>query len=89
MTEKLPKQKTITTEEGNEYVLQAPTNRIAMRIIDEAGIMNDEFKIAGASRLILKEVVIQPQDLKEDDFDSIKELIEVCSESLSFLTTGK
>jgi len=89
MTEKLPKQKTITTDAGNEYVLQAPSTSDAMRIIDEANVLNDELKLSRAAKIILKKVVIKPQDLKEDDFESVTELIEVCSEAIRFLTTNE
>lgn len=88
-----PDQEVFTSTNGNTYVFQAPSsNLVVLDIIDSAEIMNDGIKMGKSFPKILKNVVIKPQNLTVDDKlfkggKGLKELMEVCTQAVRFLTT--
>lgn len=78
----------IDEETGNKYVFQKPTNLIALEIIDATEMLGDKLVLKESFPLLFKHVVIQPQDLTTESFDTVQELIRVGSAAIRFLTDG-
>lgn len=88
-----PDQKIFTSKQGNTYVFQTPdSNATVLQIIDALELTGDALKMSSSFPLLLKHVVIKPQDLTIESevfkgAEGIKELMEVCSEAVRFLTS--
>lgn len=84
-----PKTKEFKSKAGNEYTFQSLMNSVQASIFDEG--TNDNGKILNAKTmpLMLEHVVVQPQGLTMDDFETWAELEEVTNAAFRFLRTGK
>lgn len=84
-----PKTKKFTSKAKNEYTFQNVMNSVQAEIMD--GGTNNFGKILNAKMmpLMLENVVVQPQGLKMDDFETWAELEEVTNAAYRFLRAGK
>lgn len=84
-----PKTKQFTSKAKNEYTFQNVMNSVQAEIMD--GGTNNFGKVLNAKMmpLMLENVVVQPQGLKMDDFETWAELEEVTNAAYRFLRAGK
>lgn len=84
-----PKTKQFKSESGNEYTFQTVLPSVWARVLDQ--ITNKDGKLLNekAMQAMLDHVVVQPQGLKMDDFESWSELEEVTTAALQFQHRGK
>ena len=84
-----PKTKQFTSKAKNEYTFQNVMNSVQAEIMDKG--TNDNGKVLNAKMipLMLENVVVQPQGLTMDDFETWEELEEVANAAFRFLRTGK
>jgi len=82
------KTKEFTSKAGNKYTFQTVMNSKQAVIVDEG--TNEVGKVLNAKMmpLMLKDVVVTPQGLTMDDFETWDELEEVTTEAFSFLRKG-
>ncbi|MET4562177.1 hypothetical protein ABIA69_003363 [Lysinibacillus parviboronicapiens] len=82
-----PKTKEFTSEAGNNYTFQNVPNSKQAEIIDDGTGLHGKVLNSRMMPLMLKHVVVIPNELKMDDFDTWEELEEVTSEAFQFLRT--
>lgn len=84
-----PKTKEFKSKAGNEYTFQSLMNSVQASVFDEG--TNDNGKVLNSKMmpLMLEHVVVQPQGLKMDDFETWAELEEVSNAAFRFLRAGK
>lgn len=81
-----PKQQTIKYEgSGNEYVMQIPSNMVALEIMDATEGTAGKFKMGPSFPLMVKHMIIEPQNLDVESIEDIKELIWLGSNCFRFL----
>lgn len=84
-----PKTKEFTSEEGNKYTFQSVPNSKQAEIIDKGTDFNGKVLNSKMMPLMLDNVVVVPNGLKMDDFETWNELEEVTGAAFTFLRTGK
>lgn len=84
-----PKTKQYTSEAGVEYTFQSVMNSVQASIHDEGTDATGKILNAKMMPLMLEKIIVQPQGLTMDDFESWAELSEVTMEAYSFLRSGK
>lgn len=84
-----PKTKQFKSSEGNEYTLQTVLPSVWARILDQISDKNGKLLNEKAIPAALENIVVQPQGLKMDDFDSWTELEEVSQAAILFQHRGK
>lgn len=84
-----PKQKQFKSKAGNEYTFQSVPNSKQAEIIDEGTGVGGKILNAKMMPLMLKHVVVVPNGLTMDDFETWEELEEVTTAAFKFLRTGK
>ncbi|MGE7112736.1 hypothetical protein [Lysinibacillus sp. NPDC047702] len=82
------KTKEYTSEVGNKYTFQNVMNSKQAEIIDEGTNVVGKVQNVKMMPLMLKHVVVSPQGLTMDDFDTWTELEEVANAAFRFLQTG-
>lgn len=83
------KTKEYTSKAGNKYTFQNVMNSKQAAIIDEGTGLGGKVINVKMMPLMLQHVVVSPQGLTMDDFDTWAELEEVTSEAITFLQTGQ
>lgn len=84
-----PKTKEFTSKAGNQYTFQNVPNSKQAEILDEGTDFNGKVLNSKMMPLMLENVVVVPNGLKMDEFDTWTELEEVTNAAFSFLRTGK
>lgn len=84
MSESKPIQKEFTSSAGNKFVFQKVKNSKYLQILDRSTDADGKPLISVMYPQLLKHVVIQPQDLTVDDFETFAEMQEVCEAALNF-----
>lgn len=84
-----PKTKEFTSKAGNKYTFQNVMNSVQASIMDEGTNGGGKILNTKMMPLMLENVVVQPQGLTMDDFDTWEELEEVTNAAFRFLRTGK
>ena len=84
-----PKTKEFKSEAGNEYLFQTVLPSVWARTIDRITDKNGKLLNEHAMQAMLDHVVVQPQGLKMDDFESWGELEEVTQAAFMFQQRGK
>ncbi|MED5041483.1 hypothetical protein P9848_05665 [Geobacillus stearothermophilus] len=79
-----PKQKEFTSSKGNKYVFQTIPNSKYLEIMDETTTAEGKPLLSKLYAAALEHIVVQPSGLTVDDFESFKELQEVCEAALTF-----
>ncbi|KYD28173.1 hypothetical protein [Geobacillus stearothermophilus] len=79
-----PKQKEFKSKKGNKYVFQTIPNSKYLEIMDETTTAEGKPLLSKLYAATLENIVVQPSGLTVDDFDSFKELQEVCEAALTF-----
>lgn len=79
-----PKQKEFKSSQGNKYTFQTVSNSKYLEIMDETTTTEGKPLLSKLYTSILEHIVVQPSGLTPDDFDSFKELQEVCEAALTF-----
>lgn len=84
-----PKSKEFESKVGNKYTFQTVPNSTQANIWDEG--TNDAGAVVNKKMmpLMLENIVVEPQGLTMDDFETWAELTEVTTAALTFLQTGK
>lgn len=82
------KTKEFTSEAGNKYTFQNVMNSKQAEIMDEGTNAVGKVLNTKMMPLMLKHVVVSPQGLTMDDFDTWAELEEVTNEAFTFLRKG-
>ncbi len=83
------KTKEYTSTVGNKYTFQNVMNSKQAEILDEGTSVAGKVLNSKMMPLMLKHIVVSPQELTMDDFDTWTELEEVTSEAFTFLQTGQ
>lgn len=83
-----PKTKEFTSKAGNKYTFQTVINSKQAKIMDEGTGLGGKILNTKMMPSMLDHVVVAPQGLKMDDFDTWAELEEVTTEAFNFLRTG-
>lgn len=83
-----PKQKQFTSKEGNEYTFQNVQNSKQAEILDEGTAPSGKVLNAKMMPLMLEHVVVVPNSLTMDDFETWSELEEVTNAAFTFLRKG-
>lgn len=82
-----PNQTTITNEDtGNKYIIQVPSNMIALEILDATEDTSNKFKMGPSVPLMIEHMIVEPQGLDVDSFDNLKELIWLGGKCFRFLS---
>jgi len=84
-----PKTKEFTSKEGNEYTFQNVPNSKQAEILDKGTDSNGKILNAQMMPLMLEHVVVVPNGLTMDEFETWGELEGVTNAAFSFLRTGK
>lgn len=84
-----PKQKQYKSDAGNEYTLQTVLPSVWARTLDTISDKNGKLLNEKAMTAMLDKVVVQPQGLKMDDFETWSELEEVTQAALMFQQRGE
>lgn len=84
-----PKTKEFKSKAGNNYTFQTVMNSVQAKIWDEGTGPQGEILNTKMMPLMLKNIVVQPQGLTMDDFETWAELTEVTNAALSFLQDQK
>ncbi|MFK5708603.1 hypothetical protein [Lysinibacillus boronitolerans] len=84
-----PKTKEFTSTAGNDYTFQNVPNSKLAEISDIGSDYNGKILNTKMMPLMLEHVVVVPNGLKMDDFDTWTELEEVTNAAFRFLRTGK
>lgn len=84
-----PKTKEFKSTEGNEYTFQNVPNSKQAEIIDAGTGLHGKILNSRMMPLILEHVVVVPNGLKMDDFETWEELEEVTNAAFNFLRTGQ
>lgn len=84
-----PKTKEYTSEAGNKYTFQNVSNSKQAEIIDKGTDFNGKILNSKMMPLMLENVVVIPNGLKMDDFETWSELEEVTGNAFNFLRTGE
>ncbi|WPZ17789.1 hypothetical protein UM396_14485 [Geobacillus subterraneus] len=79
-----PKQKEFKSKNGNQYVFQTIPNSKYLEMMDDSVAANGNPLVSKLYAAVLEHIVVQPSGLTVDDFDSLKELQEVCEAALTF-----
>lgn len=79
-----PRQKQFTSSEGNNFTLQTVPNSTYLEIMDTSVKKDGNPALSKLYPAMLEHVVVQPSGLTPDDFDTFKEMQEVCEEALTF-----
>ena len=79
-----PKQKEFKSSNGNKYTFQTVPNSKYLEIMDETTTTEGKPLLSKLYAAALEHIVVQPSALTVDDFDSFKELQEVCEAALTF-----
>lgn len=79
-----PKQKEFKTKKGNKFIFQTVSNSKYLEIMDEATTTEGKPLLSKLYAAVLEHIVVQPSGLTVDDFESFKELQEVCEAALTF-----
>lgn len=83
-----PKQKAFESKAGNKYTFQNVANSIQAGIIDRGTDSNGKVLNAEMMPLMLEHIVVDPQGLTMDDFETWSELEEVTNAAFHFLRKG-
>ncbi|MGE7988955.1 hypothetical protein [Lysinibacillus fusiformis] len=84
-----PKRKEYKSSAGNEYTFQNVPNSKQAEIVDVGTGLHGKVLNSRMMPQMLEHVVVVPNGLKMDDFESWEELEEVTNEAFSFLRTGQ
>jgi len=84
-----PKTKEFTSEAGNQYTFQNVPNSKQAEITDKGTGLYGKVLNASMMPLMLENVVVVPNGLTMDEFETWEELEEVTNAAFSFLRTGK
>ncbi|MEY9979687.1 hypothetical protein [Lysinibacillus sp. RC79] len=84
-----PKTKEFKSTAGNEYTFQNVPHSKQAEIVDDGTGIHGKVLNSRMMPLILKHIVVVPNGLTMDDFESWEELEEVTTEAFSFLRTGQ
>ncbi|MCM0627418.1 hypothetical protein M5J14_23340 [Lysinibacillus sp. OL1_EC] len=84
-----PKTKEFKSTAGNEYTFQNVQNSKQAEILDVGTGLQGKILNSKMMPQLLKHVVVVPNNLTMDDFDTWAELEEVTNAAFSFLRTGK
>ena len=84
-----PKQKQYKSDAGNEYTFQTVLPSVWARTLDTISDKNGKLLNEKAMTAMLDKVVVQPQGLKMDDFETWSELEEVTQAALMFQQRGE
>ncbi|AUS87029.1 hypothetical protein LBYS11_12115 [Lysinibacillus sp. YS11] len=84
-----PKTKEFTSTAGNDYTFQNVPNSKQAEIMDEGTGLHGKVLNSRMMPLMLKHVVVIPNELNMDDFETWEELEEVTNAAFNFLRTGK
>jgi len=79
-----PKQKEFKSKSGQKYVFQTIPNSKYLEIMDTSTTAEGKVLVSKMYAAVLEHIVVQPGGLTVDDFDSMKELQEVCEAALTF-----
>jgi hypothetical protein len=83
-----PKTKEFKSTQGNDYTFQNVPNSKQAEIIDKGTDFNGKVLNARMMPLMLEHVIVVPNGLTMDDFETWGELEEVTNEAFRFLRTG-
>lgn len=83
------KQKEYESKGGNKYTFQTVPNSKQAEIIDEGTNAVGKVLNSKMMPLILEHVVVVPNGLTMDDFETWEELEEVTQAAFTFLRTGQ
>lgn len=84
-----PKQKQFTSSEEKEYTFQTVLPSVWAKTVDGITDKNGKLLNEKAMPAMLDKVVVQPQGLKMDDFESWAELEEVTQAAFTFQHRGQ
>ncbi|MFJ7891296.1 hypothetical protein ACIQYL_25025 [Lysinibacillus xylanilyticus] len=84
-----PKTKEFKSTAGNDYTFQNVTNSKQAEIVDEGTGLQGKVLNSKMMPLMLENIVVVPNGLTMDDFDTWEELEEVTTAAFSFLRTGQ
>ncbi|UPW82323.1 hypothetical protein [Lysinibacillus sp. Ag94] len=84
-----PKTKEFKSKAGNEYTFQTVPNSKQAEIVDEGTGLHGKVLNSRMMPLMLEHVVVVPNGLTMDEFETWEELEEVTTEAFNFLRTGK
>lgn len=84
-----PKTKDYTSEAGNEFKFQTVLPSKWAQIMDQISDKNGKILFSRSLPEMLKHVVVQPQGLKMDDFETWEELEEVTQAAFRFQRLGE
>lgn len=84
-----PKQKQFKSKAENEYTFQTVPNSKQAEIIDRGTDFNGKLLNSKMMPLMLEHVVVVPNALEMDDFETWAELEEVTNAAYQFLRTGQ
>lgn len=84
-----PKTKEFTSTAGNDYTFQNVPNSKQAEIMDDGTGLHGKVLNSRMMPLMLKHVVVIPNELNMDDFETWEELEEVTNAAFNFLRTRK
>ncbi|OXS74917.1 hypothetical protein B1B04_08495 [Lysinibacillus sp. KCTC 33748] len=84
-----PKKKEFKSTAGNEYTFQTVPNSKQAEIVDIGTGLQGKVLNSKMMPQILEHVVVVPNGLKMDDFETWEELEEVTTAAFTFLRTGQ
>lgn len=79
-----PKSKEFQSSQGNKYTLQTVPNSVFLDIMDNSVKADGNPSISRLYPKMLEHIVVQPSGLNVDEFESFKELQEVCEAAMQF-----